>query len=71
MEIVQRTVAQIPWRSNITLLDKLSASDLRLWYAKKTLEHGFGKDMYIDIKIDNIILYFIMLYANKLGLNLT
>jgi predicted nuclease of restriction endonuclease-like (RecB) superfamily len=22
-EIVQRTVAQIPWRSNITLLDKL------------------------------------------------
>lgn len=23
VKIVQRTVAQIPWRSNITLLDKL------------------------------------------------
>ena len=25
IELVQRTVALIPWRSNITLLDKLSA----------------------------------------------
>lgn len=29
-EIVQRTVAQIPWRSNITLLDKLKEPKLRL-----------------------------------------
>ncbi len=46
-EIVQRTVALIPWRSNITLLDKLKDSDLRLWYAKKTIENGFGKDMLV------------------------
>lgn len=46
-EIVQRTVAQIPWRSNITLLDKLTDPDTRLWYAKKTVEHGFGKDMLV------------------------
>lgn len=46
-EIVQRTVAQIPWRSNITLLDKLKEPALRLWYAQKTLEHGFGKDMLV------------------------
>jgi len=46
-EIVQRTVAQIPWRSNITLLDKLKDSDLRLWYAQKTIENGFGKDMLV------------------------
>lgn len=44
-EIVQRTVAQIPWRSNITLLDKLTDPALRLWYAQKTIENGFGKDM--------------------------
>lgn len=44
VEIVQRTVAQIPWRSNITLLDKLKDSTLRLWYAQKTIEYGFGKD---------------------------
>ncbi len=34
-EIMQRTVALIPWRSNITLLDKLKEPDLRLWYAGK------------------------------------
>lgn len=42
---MQRIVAQIPWRSNITLLDKLRDPELRLWYAKKTIENGFGKDM--------------------------
>jgi predicted nuclease of restriction endonuclease-like (RecB) superfamily len=45
IEIVQRTVAQIPWRSNITLLDKIKEPELRLWYAQKTIENGFGKDM--------------------------
>ena len=29
VEIVQRTVAQIPWRSNITLLDKLKEPETR------------------------------------------
>jgi len=46
-KIVQRTVAQIPWRSNITLLDKLNNPQLRLWYAQKTVEKGFGKDMLV------------------------
>lgn len=46
-EIVQRTVALIPWRSNITLLDKLKDPETRLWYAQKTLEYGFGKDMLV------------------------
>lgn len=47
VEIVQRTVAQIPWRSNITLMDKLDEPELRLWYAQKTVENGFGKDMLV------------------------
>lgn len=47
LEIVQRTVALIPWRSNITLLDKLKEPELRLWYAQKTIENGFGKDMLV------------------------
>lgn len=46
-EIVQRTVALIPWRSNITLLDKLQDNNLRLWYARKVLENGMGKDMLV------------------------
>lgn len=47
MELVQRTVALIPWRSNITLLDKLKDKEVRLWYAQKTIENGFGKDMLV------------------------
>lgn len=47
IKIVQRTVAQIPWRSNITLLDKVKDPETRLWYAEKTIENGFGKDMLI------------------------
>lgn len=47
LEIVQRSVALIPWRSNITLLDKLTDPALRLWYAQKTIENGFGKDMLV------------------------
>ncbi len=46
-ELVQRTVALIPWRSNITLLDKLNDNVLRLWYAQKVLEFGMGKDMLV------------------------
>lgn len=43
-EIVQQVVAQIPWRSNIVLLDKLSDQDSRIWYAK-TLEHGWSSNI--------------------------
>lgn len=44
-EIMQRTAAQIPWRSNILLLDKLSNQDDRVWYAQKTLENGWSRDV--------------------------
>jgi predicted nuclease of restriction endonuclease-like (RecB) superfamily len=46
-EIVQRCVAQLPWRSNLTLLDKLNDSETRLWYAQKAVELGMGKDMLV------------------------
>ncbi len=44
-EMVQRTVAQIPWRSNLALLHKLEDSKTRLWYAEKTIENGWSKDV--------------------------
>jgi predicted nuclease of restriction endonuclease-like (RecB) superfamily len=47
LEIVQRSVALIPWRCNITLLDKLNDPELRLWYAQQTIAQGFGKDMLV------------------------
>ncbi|MFH2067675.1 MAG: PDDEXK nuclease domain-containing protein [Pseudomonadota bacterium] len=43
--IVQRTVAQIPWRSNLAILDKLKDPDLRLWYARKTIENGWSRNV--------------------------
>jgi predicted nuclease of restriction endonuclease-like (RecB) superfamily len=44
-EIVQRTVAQIPWRSNLALLHKLNDNETRLWYARQTIENGWSKDI--------------------------
>jgi hypothetical protein len=40
--IVQRTVAQFPWRSNLALLDKLQDTKTRLWYTRRTIEYGWG-----------------------------
>jgi len=41
--IVQRVVAQIPWRSNLALLDKLDDPAIRLWYAEKAMEQGWSQ----------------------------
>lgn len=41
-EFVQQVVAQIPWRTNIQLLDKLDDRESRIWYAQKVLENGWS-----------------------------
>lgn len=41
--IVQRVVAQLPWRQNIALLERLDDEKTRLWYAEQTLEHGWRR----------------------------
>ena len=46
-ELVQRTVAQIPWRSNLTLLEKLKDSPLRLWYARQTIKNGWSRKILV------------------------
>jgi len=51
-EIVQRVVAQIPWRSNIVLLDKLSDVDSRIWYARKTMEYGWSSNV-LELQIQS------------------
>jgi predicted nuclease of restriction endonuclease-like (RecB) superfamily len=45
--IVQRTVAQIPWRSNLALLEKLDDVDTRLWYAQKTVKNGWSRNILV------------------------
>lgn len=51
-ELVQRTVAQIPWRSNLSLLDKLDDNESRLWYAQEVIRNGWSKE-WLDICIEN------------------
>jgi hypothetical protein len=41
--IVQQPVAQIPWGHVCALLDKLDDPELRIWYARKTIEHGWSR----------------------------
>lgn len=50
-EIVQRTVAQLSWRQNLALIEKLADSRDRLWYAAKTLEHGWSSNI-LTIQIE-------------------
>jgi len=41
--IVQRVVAQLPWRQNIALLEHLNDPEERLWYARNTIEQGWSQ----------------------------
>ena len=36
---------RIPWGHNILLLQKLNSYNERLWYAKKTIEHGWSRNI--------------------------
>ncbi len=51
-ELVQQVVAQIPWRTNRMLLDKLDSSESRLWYARKTIENGWSSAV-LDLQIQS------------------
>lgn len=51
-EIVQRVVAQIPWRTNISLMDKLKSEESRIWYAYKVIENGWSKAI-LDLQIES------------------
>lgn len=51
-EVVQRTVAQLPWRHNIVLMSKIKDNKLRKLYAEATIKNGWSKDMLV-IQIEN------------------
>jgi predicted nuclease of restriction endonuclease-like (RecB) superfamily len=44
LEFVQRCVAQIPWRHNTALLDKVKDEKQREWYAQRVIENGWTRD---------------------------
>ncbi|MDR1915141.1 MAG: DUF1016 N-terminal domain-containing protein [Synergistaceae bacterium] len=43
-EFVQRAVAQIPWRHNVTLLDKVKNAEERKWYIQEIINNGWSRD---------------------------
>ncbi|MBE7380477.1 MAG: DUF1016 family protein [Leptolyngbya sp. SIO1E4] len=45
--LVQRCVAQLPWRHNIALLSKLKEPEVRFWYAQKAIEYGWSRDILV------------------------
>ena len=52
-EIVQRVAAQIPWRNNQALLDKVKDQNLRIWYAEQNSINGWSRDiLVIQIQTD-------------------
>jgi len=44
-EIVQAALAQLTWYHLQTLMDKVSDMDAYLWYAEKTLENGWSRNI--------------------------
>lgn len=51
-EFVQQVVAQIPWRTNRMLLDKLNSEESRKWYAYKAIENGWSSNV-LELQIQS------------------
>lgn len=51
-QITQSPLAQLSWSHQIALLDKLDSSTDRLWYAFKTVEQGWSRNI-LALKIDS------------------
>jgi predicted nuclease of restriction endonuclease-like (RecB) superfamily len=54
-QIVLRVIAQIPWGHNQSLLNKLNTQEERLWYAQKSVEHGWSRNI-LEIQIETNLL---------------
>ncbi len=44
-EFVQELLAQLPWYHNLALLEKSDDRAARIWYARKTIEHGWSRNV--------------------------
>jgi predicted nuclease of restriction endonuclease-like (RecB) superfamily len=51
-KIVQEPLAQITWYHNLALIEKLTKSEERLWYARQTLKNGWSHNILV-LQIDN------------------
>ena len=64
-QFVQQVVAQIPWGQNIVLLDKVNGDNTRRWYAEKTIENGWTRNVLTHQIESN--LYTRQVIANKVS----
>jgi predicted nuclease of restriction endonuclease-like (RecB) superfamily len=46
-EVVRDLLGQIPWGHNTVLLDKVHDLDVRLWYVRQVIEHGWSRNVLI------------------------
>ena len=46
-EFVQQVVAQLPWGHNVFLMDLVTDKQIRMFYIKKALEHGWSRSMMV------------------------
>ena len=53
--IVQRCVAQLPWRHNICLMEKVKEPNRRLAYAMAAIENGWSKTI-LELQLENYTL---------------
>lgn len=44
---IPKLVTEIPWGHNVIIIEKLKNPVLRLWYAQKTIEHGWSRAVLI------------------------
>jgi predicted nuclease of restriction endonuclease-like (RecB) superfamily len=52
VEFVQEPLAQLTWYHNVTLLEKIENREVRLFYIKKAIEHGWSRNiMVIQIEL--------------------
>jgi predicted nuclease of restriction endonuclease-like (RecB) superfamily len=45
--IVQAVLAQLTWYHNIAILEKLTTSEDRVWYARATIHHGWSRNVLV------------------------
>ena len=43
--IVQQLVGQLPWGHNVILIDRVKNADVRLWYARQTIQFGWSRNI--------------------------
>jgi len=46
-EIVQQVIAQLPWGHAITLVEAVKDPEQRLWYAHRSREHGWSRNVLV------------------------